>query len=251
MTPPVDVGEGLVVEREAAEENLGALIITNVLVISTIVKRRITFSLKLGDECRGGALDAYGEGFGFNLLAWAIQLKMLIGTQTSISNATVAKQVSNILAQLLEITGLLIIPPTIEGLYQELIKCIHTFAGSILKTGGSNNCLQLFEHRFKAISDLTLKPRLSLHLLLNPIHQLTKPLRHLACAHALPKGANDFQNFNMTRSFSLTKPLEEADDKVQHGVADLVLRDVRGKNAAAGNFGRGRQGRMTDDLRVA
>ncbi|GIX62464.1 M42 family peptidase [Babesia caballi] len=64
MRPPIDVGEGLVVEGEAGDKDLGALIITNVLVISTIVKRRITFSLKLGDECRGGALDAYGEGFG-------------------------------------------------------------------------------------------------------------------------------------------------------------------------------------------
>ncbi|GIX62587.1 uncharacterized protein BcabD6B2_20220 [Babesia caballi] len=40
----------------------------------------------------------------------------------------------------------------------------------------------------------------------------------------------------MTRSLNLTKPLEESDDKIQHGVADLVLRDVSGKNAGAGKL---------------
>ncbi|GIX64927.1 glycoside hydrolase [Babesia caballi] len=34
-----------------------------------------------------------------------------------------------------------------------------------------------------------------------------------------------------------TKPIEKADDKVQHGVANLILCHVRGKNAGAGNFG--------------
>ncbi|GIX63401.1 uncharacterized protein BcabD6B2_28360 [Babesia caballi] len=41
----------------------------------------------------------------------------------------------------------------------------------------------------------------------------------------------------MARSLNLTKPLEEADDKVQHGVTDLVLCHVRGQNAAAGDYG--------------
>ncbi|GIX64929.1 phosphoribosylformylglycinamidine synthase [Babesia caballi] len=62
MTPPVDVREGLVVEREAAEEDLGTLIITNVLVINTVVKRRICFSLKLGDKCYGGVADGGEDG---------------------------------------------------------------------------------------------------------------------------------------------------------------------------------------------
>ncbi|GIX63234.1 ribosomal protein S2 [Babesia caballi] len=40
----------------------------------------------------------------------------------------------------------------------------------------------------------------------------------------------------MTRSLNPQKLLEEADDKVQHGVAYLVPRDVSGQNTAAGNF---------------
>ncbi|GIX65010.1 required for hyphal anastomosis (HAM-2) protein, putative [Babesia caballi] len=65
MTPPIDVGEGLVVKRQAAEEYLGALsllgntdtIPLGVRIIAFIVVRRICFSLKLGDECRGGVAD--------------------------------------------------------------------------------------------------------------------------------------------------------------------------------------------------
>ncbi|GIX62286.1 uncharacterized protein BcabD6B2_17210 [Babesia caballi] len=62
MTPPVDIGKGLVVEGEAAEEDLGALIITNLIVISTLIKRHVCFSLKLGDECRGGVADGGEDG---------------------------------------------------------------------------------------------------------------------------------------------------------------------------------------------
>ncbi|GIX65932.1 disease resistance protein RPP4-like isoform X1 [Babesia caballi] len=38
------------------------------------------------------------------------------------------------------------------------------------------------------------------------------------------------------RHIKPAKPLEEADDEVQHGVADLVLCDVRRQNAAASDL---------------
>ncbi|GIX63663.1 ATPase [Babesia caballi] len=163
---------------------------------------------------------------------------MLIGTQTSISNATVAKHVSNILAQLLEITGLLIIPPTIEGLFQKFLKVFNIISSAFLKTGSRDNALQLLEHNFKARSNLTTEPRMIFHLLRNPIHQRPKPPRHLAGANAVPKSTKNLQHILIrTLNINPTKPLEEADEKVQHGVADLVLCDVRGKNAAAGDYG--------------
>ncbi|GIX62378.1 reverse gyrase [Babesia caballi] len=163
---------------------------------------------------------------------------MLIGTQTSISNATVAKHVSNILAQLLEITGLLIIPPTIEGLFQKFLKVFNIISSAFLKTGSRDNALQLLEHNFKARSNLTTEPRMIFHLLRNPIHQRPKPPRHLAGANAVPKLPNNFPNLRLMwiifQLLNPTKPIEKADDKIQHGVADLVLCDVRGKNTAAG-----------------
>ncbi|GIX61350.1 uncharacterized protein BcabD6B2_07850 [Babesia caballi] len=69
---PVDVGEGLVVEGEAAEEDLGALLDFGVVtayltplglrVFRLIVKRHICFSLKLGDEGFGGVADGGEDG---------------------------------------------------------------------------------------------------------------------------------------------------------------------------------------------
>ncbi|GIX63146.1 DUF21 domain-containing protein [Babesia caballi] len=65
MAPPVDIGEGLVVKGKAAEEDFGALNIINVLVINTLVKRRILAGvLYFGEESVGAAFDACGEGFG-------------------------------------------------------------------------------------------------------------------------------------------------------------------------------------------
>ncbi|GIX65936.1 uncharacterized protein BcabD6B2_53710 [Babesia caballi] len=43
----------------------------------------------------------------------------------------------------------------------------------------------------------------------------------------------------MARSLNPAKPLEEPDDKVQHGVADLMLCHVSGQNAAASEFAAG------------
>ncbi|GIX61420.1 uncharacterized protein BcabD6B2_08550 [Babesia caballi] len=72
MAPPVDIGEGLVVEGEAAEEDLGACLdrIRIILHITPlglrirflIIVRRICFSLKLGDEGRGGVADGGEDG---------------------------------------------------------------------------------------------------------------------------------------------------------------------------------------------
>ncbi|GIX66141.1 phage tail protein I [Babesia caballi] len=66
MTPPVYVGEGLVVKRQAAEENLGALslviITTHFAPIGIMVERRICFSLKLGDEGGGGVANGGEDG---------------------------------------------------------------------------------------------------------------------------------------------------------------------------------------------
>ncbi|GIX65456.1 uncharacterized protein BcabD6B2_48910 [Babesia caballi] len=71
MAPPIDIGEGLVVEGEAAEEDLGALIL---VIITThiaplglrirflIIVRRIFFSLKIGDEGVGGVADGGEDG---------------------------------------------------------------------------------------------------------------------------------------------------------------------------------------------
>ncbi|GIX61088.1 SEC-C motif-containing protein [Babesia caballi] len=86
--------------------------------------------------------------------------------------------------------------------------------------------------------NLTIKPLL--HLLLNLPNQILKPLRHLTGAHALSKFNNHIQNLLLIRLIlqllNVTKPLEEADDKVQDGVADLMLRDVSGKDTAAGKL---------------
>ncbi|GIX61276.1 cobyric acid synthase [Babesia caballi] len=62
MTPPVDVGECLVVKGHTAEENLGAgfdfIGVTGDLApLGFIVVRRIFLSLKLGDKCYGGVAD--------------------------------------------------------------------------------------------------------------------------------------------------------------------------------------------------
>ncbi|GIX64577.1 long-chain-acyl-CoA synthetase [Babesia caballi] len=66
MTPPVDIGEGLVVEGEAAEEDFCALslviITTHIPQVGFIVVRRICFSLKLGDEGCGGVADGGEDG---------------------------------------------------------------------------------------------------------------------------------------------------------------------------------------------
>ncbi|GIX61810.1 AMP-dependent synthetase/ligase [Babesia caballi] len=104
MTPPVYIGEGLVVEGEAAEEYLGALssfiFTTDTIPLGFIVVRRILARLlNLSDECRGGAFDACGERFGdfgcfeagrvdlvglfcdlVDFTTKTIQLKLFIGT---------------------------------------------------------------------------------------------------------------------------------------------------------------------------
>ncbi|GIX64519.1 potassium transporter 5-like [Babesia caballi] len=68
MTPPVDVGECLVEEGEAAEEDLGALslviITTDTIPIGFIIVRRMFFGLRLGDEGCGGAADRGEDGGG-------------------------------------------------------------------------------------------------------------------------------------------------------------------------------------------
>ncbi|GIX62836.1 DNA topoisomerase I [Babesia caballi] len=100
------------------------------------------------------------------------------------------------------------------------------------------NFLELIEYVFKfSLGILKYLLTDSIHFLPNLPNQLLKPIRHLTGANALPKSSNDFQNFTMTRSLNPQKPLEEADDKVQHGVANLILRDVSEKNAASGEFG--------------
>ncbi|GIX64339.1 YqgE/AlgH family protein [Babesia caballi] len=121
VTPPVDIGEGLVVKRKTAEEDPGALssfiITTHFAPLGFIVERRICYSLKLGDEGSGGVADR-GEDGGVGVI----------------------------------------------------LKCIVCFK----------------------LVDITV--------------------------------------------YRIRKPLEEADDEVQHGVTDLVPRDVSGQNAAAGDF---------------
>ncbi|GIX63613.1 uncharacterized protein BcabD6B2_30480 [Babesia caballi] len=67
MTAPVDVGECLVVKGEAAEEDLGAGFFdfraaAHIAPVGFIVVRRICFSLKLGDEGRGGVADGGEDG---------------------------------------------------------------------------------------------------------------------------------------------------------------------------------------------
>ncbi|GIX62394.1 DUF935 family protein [Babesia caballi] len=62
MTPPVDVGKGLVVEGEAAEEDLGALsfvfFTTDTIPLGFIIVGRILARLlNLGDEGCGGVAD--------------------------------------------------------------------------------------------------------------------------------------------------------------------------------------------------
>ncbi|GIX64377.1 3-deoxy-D-manno-octulosonate 8-phosphate phosphatase [Babesia caballi] len=77
-------------------------------------------------------------------------------------------------------------------------------------------------------------------LLPNLLHQRRKALRHRTCAHAPTKSTNhsfDAILILALQLLNLTKPLEEADDKVQHGVADLILCHVRGQDAAASEFG--------------
>ncbi|GIX62586.1 beta-glucosidase BglX [Babesia caballi] len=64
VTPPIDIGERLVVEGEASEEDLGALrfMTTNARPRRTFIVRRICFSLKLGDEGSGGVADGGEDG---------------------------------------------------------------------------------------------------------------------------------------------------------------------------------------------
>ncbi|GIX62600.1 pentapeptide repeat-containing protein [Babesia caballi] len=116
---------------------------------------------------------------------------------------------------------------------------LETLLNNILQRG--KNSIQYTIICHTTLLNLTIKPLL--HLIPNPLHQLLKAFRHLTGAHALSKLPNNFQN-NIPRTVLLqllnhTKPLEEPDDKVQHGVADLVLCHVRGNNAAAGDYGSG------------
>ncbi|GIX62837.1 fkbp-rapamycin associated protein, putative [Babesia caballi] len=68
MAPPIDIGEGLVVEGEAAEENLGALL--DCVIVTThfaprgtlVVRRVLARLLNLGDECCGGVADRGEDG---------------------------------------------------------------------------------------------------------------------------------------------------------------------------------------------
>ncbi|GIX62324.1 HD domain-containing protein [Babesia caballi] len=240
MTPPVDVGEGLVVEREAAEENLGALITTNFLVISSLVKRRVFHRLlNLGEEGGGAALDACGESFGYDVTDKAIkvtQLKVIIGVTYPQLEAAFIKQSLKLVAQTLEITGRLSITLTLDNLFQECLKVVDTFTALF----ATNNLLQRLKHLFEFTSDVTFKPRLSLYLIPNIPNQIRKPLRHLTCAHALPKSSNHLSNILLiciTNTINHQKALEEADDEVQHGVADLILCDISGTNAATGDYG--------------
>ncbi|GIX61206.1 twin-arginine translocase subunit TatC [Babesia caballi] len=68
MTSPVDVGKGLVVEGETAEEDLGALldcviVTAHILPIGFIVVRRIINRLlNLGDEGGGGVANGGENG---------------------------------------------------------------------------------------------------------------------------------------------------------------------------------------------
>ncbi|GIX63403.1 uncharacterized protein BcabD6B2_28380 [Babesia caballi] len=250
MAPPGDVGEGLVVKGKAAEEDFGALNIINVLVINTLVKRRILAGvLYFGEESVGGALDACGESFGggvrepggIHLLGlisdWSefaselTQLKMLIGGCHPRFEVTVLKKRLKLVAQSFEITGSFAVL-TIEDLRKECFKVVNVLLIFMTR----NYSLQFSEHLFEFTSDVTIEPRIFFHLLPNPLHQRPKSLWHLTGANALPQLPNDFPNFTMTRSLDPTKPLEERDNKVQHGVADLILCDIRGKNAAAVSF---------------
>ncbi|GIX64669.1 uncharacterized protein BcabD6B2_41040 [Babesia caballi] len=69
MTPPIDVGEGLVVEGEAAEEDLG-VIAANLFVvrprhfIGIIVIRVVSFRSKISDKGVGCALQGGEQGGG-------------------------------------------------------------------------------------------------------------------------------------------------------------------------------------------
>ncbi|GIX64817.1 armadillo-like helical protein [Babesia caballi] len=105
------------------------------------------------------------------------------------------------------------------------------------------NFLELIEHFFKfSLGILKYLFTNAIHLIPNPLHQRPKPPRHLTGAHALPQLNNHSFNVFLIKTLQAInpqKPLEEPDDEVQHGVADLILRDVRGQNAAAGKFGSG------------
>ncbi|GIX61333.1 elongation factor Ts [Babesia caballi] len=251
VTPPVDIGEGLVVEGEAAEEDLGALspviITTDIIPLGIIVVRRICFSLKLGEEGRGGVADGGedgGVGGHIELICKFVDMSTqarMAGGRSRLLEFTFLKKFIERIAQIPKVPG----PICPNRLVYSVEETLHLF-GVLGNTKAHilfifkriDQSVEILKGIVKFVLIIFQTLINILHLLLNPIRQILKPLRHLTRAHAVPKLPNDFRNFLiMTRQLlNHTKPLEEADDKVQHGVADLILCDVRGPNAAAGKF---------------
>ncbi|GIX63147.1 eukaryotic translation initiation factor 3 subunit C-like protein [Babesia caballi] len=160
---------------------------------------------------------------------------MLIGGCHPRLNFTVFKKRFKLVAQSFEIFGSFA-TRTLGDMFQECLKVINPLTTFMI----INNFLQLPEHLFEFTSDVTIEPRIFSHLPPNPLHQRPKSLWHLTGAHALPKSLNHLSNILLicitTQHRNPTKPLEEADDKIQHGVADLMLCHVSGQNTAAGDF---------------
>ncbi|GIX66233.1 uncharacterized protein BcabD6B2_56690 [Babesia caballi] len=276
MTLPVDIGEGLVVKGEAAEENLGAgfhfsRITLHFAPLGFIVVRRIlTRLLNLGEEGRGGVADG-GEDGGvgrhvkifsivetFNFVANTIgfdgfvflfkralisDLKGFIVThrRRRLLEFSVTKQIFKLVAQIPEVVR----PILLYSIFHSVEATLHLFGvlgniyvAMLIIRKSRDQGLETIKGIVKFVLIVLKTPINISRLLLNPLHQLPKPLRHRTCAHALPKLPNNFRNFRfvrITNTVDPVEPLEEADDKVQHGVADLILCDISGKNAAAGD----------------
>ncbi|GIX65989.1 EAL domain-containing protein [Babesia caballi] len=227
------------------------------------IVRRICFSLKLGNEGFGGVADGGEDGgvgrFGvFKLVDITVNrirfdvIEVSKCTGDKVRSFTqlgrhlcfnVTKKRFKTIVQVLKITGAIFLHLDHVDIACDIlnttINCMRLMLLVVELLG--NNIPQRTKNSIKntitsTMLNLTIKPLL--HFLLNLLYQLPKPLRHLTRAHALPKSADNFRNLLLigTLNINLTKPLEKADDKIQHGVADLVLRDVRGKNAAAGDY---------------
>ncbi|GIX64794.1 armadillo-like helical protein [Babesia caballi] len=231
MTPPIDVGEGLVVEGEAAEEYLGAHLKCRWVTVHSapigfrilmliIVRRIFSRLLNLGDECCGGVADG-GEDGG-------------VGDEIRFSWCVI--DIADFVVEISRGSG---------NASNELVKfvALNLRSRNVMACTFIANFLELIEHFFKfSLGILKYLFTNAIHLIPNPLHQRPKPPRHLTGAHALPQLNNHSFNVFLIKTLQAInpqKPLEEPDDEVQHGVADLILRDVRGQNAAAGKFGSG------------
>ncbi|GIX64966.1 uncharacterized protein BcabD6B2_44010 [Babesia caballi] len=206
MTPPVDIGEGLVVEGEAAEEYLGALslviITTHIAPLGFIIVRRICFSLKLGDEGRGGVADGGEDGGVGVILKFSVCFKLVDITVNRIRfdflevsktigvnvisftrlrrhlSLDVSKKRFKPIVQALKITGAIFLQIILHG-----VDVVFNIIGIILNIMGRMFSLEtlirnLFQRTKNSIQytiichttllNLTIKPLL--HLIPNPLH---------------------------------------------------------------------------------